>query len=119
MGEDFISEGSLGGVVAFGGSVVACWVIGEVDDEGALFVHPFESTAIHDAAVGVSEELEHPEGVACPPIVFVTIKNDVRIIRSTEARHEGFEARFVKIVADKLIIEVERPIDFVSAGDVT
>jgi hypothetical protein len=69
-----------------------------------LFVHPFESSAIHDAAIGVTKELEHPECVAGPPVVFVAVENDVGILGCTEAGHEFFETRFVEIVSDERIV---------------
>ena len=66
----------------------------------------------------MSEELEHPECVTRPPVIFVTVENDVGIFSCTEPRHDSGEAIFVKVVAHDLVVEVERPIDFECAGNV-
>lgn len=77
MGDDFVAKGADLGVIAFGSGVGGVVGEGGFGGEGALFVDPFEPAAIHDAAVGVSEEVKHPEGVASPPVVFVAVKDDV------------------------------------------
>lgn len=84
-----------------------------------MLVHPFEASAVHDAALGVSEKVEHPKGVAGPPVAFIAVKDNMGIWSCTEAGHKFFECFAVEIVADEGIIEVEGPIDFEGTGDVT
>lgn len=84
-----------------------------------MLVDPLETTTIHDAAVGMPEEVEYPECVAGPPVVFVAVKDNVRVGCGTESGHKFFEASSVKVVADERVVEIECPIDFECAGNMS
>lgn len=77
MGNYFVSEGANSGIIAFRGDIRGVVCVGGFGGERALLIDPFEASAIHDAAIGVSEKVEYPESVASPPVVFVAIKYDV------------------------------------------
>lgn len=119
VGEDVLAEGPLSGVVADGGGVSRVFGCGDFAGELAAFFFPLGATAVHDGAVGVAEELEHPEGVAGPPVVFVAVEDDLGVFGGTDAGHQFFKFFFAQVVADDGVIEVVGPVDFVSSGDVS
>jgi hypothetical protein len=63
--------------------------------------------------------LEHPEGIAGPSVVSVTIEDDGVIITDPFATHEPGEGVFVDVVADDLVLQLVLPVHFDGAGDVT
>ena len=64
------------------------------------------------------EQLEHPEGVARPPVVLVAVEHDRRVGRDAEARHQPLEAFFRDVVAADLIVEIGGPVHVHRARDV-
>ena len=85
---------------------------------GRLLGDPLVAPAVHDAAVGVAEELEGPEGVAGPPVVLVAVEHDRRVVGDAALGAEAGELVAADVVADGGVLEVVHPVDVDGAGDV-
>ena len=59
---------------------------------------------VHDQAVLVAVELEYPECVAGPPIIFVAVENNGRVVRNPLGSAELRKSLFIDVVADNNIL---------------
>ena len=83
-----------------------------------ILLLPFQPAAVHDLGVGVAEQLEHPEGVARPPVVPVAVEDDRGVAGDADARHQRVEGVASDVIAPHLVVEVAGPVDVHGAGEV-
>ena len=85
---------------------------------GAAIQLPALAAAVHDPAILVAVELEHPECVAGPPVVLVAVEHDGRVVGDAFGAAEFGESILADVVAHERILQVGMPIDLHRAGHV-
>ena len=115
--EHLVAEGPDRSVLLLRG-VVSAWGRDPLVRPRPAVELPPLSAAVHDPAVLVAIELEHPEGVAGPPVVLVAVEDDRRVVGDAPLGAEFLKGGPVDVVADDLALQVDRPVDFDGAGDV-
>ena len=85
---------------------------------GALIELPLLAAAVHDPAVFVAIELEHPQRIAGPPVVPVAVEDDGRVVGDPVGLAELLEACPVDVVPPHLVLEVDLPVDLDGPGHV-
>jgi hypothetical protein len=58
----------------------------------------------------VAEELEHPVGVAGPPVVLVAVEDERGVGRAPMRRISSAKRPVVEVVAAQRVVEVARPV---------
>ena len=65
----------------------------------------------------MTEKAENPEGIAGPPVGFVTVKNTGRLRGDPVLRAEGGKGLRLDVITDRVILEIALPIDVNGPGE--
>ena len=118
VGPDLVSERPDGVVHAVPYHEGARGHGGDLLGEGPLLVQPAGPTPIHDFEVLQAEQLEHPEGIAGPPVVLVSVEDHGGVVMDPQLLDETLEVVSVQVVPGQGIVEIQDPVDLESARDV-
>ena len=77
-----------------------------------------KTLTISDRGVGMTEELEDPERICCPPVIFIAVEDDGGLVADTVAGHEVGETLAIQVIAAEFVVQVADPIDLDRAGNV-
>src|SRR5690349_17368717 len=111
-----IAEGAIFVVGTLWCFILCRWIVRLILSNWTPFVCPLLTPAIHHSSILVTKQLEYPEGIASPPVIFVTVENNRRIVADTVAGHQFAERFAIQVIAAQLIIEIANPIDLDRAG---
>ena len=119
MGQHVAEEGPDPSIVTGRNRVLGRVSVGGVGRQLAPFGHPLGPAAIEKACIGVTEKLEHPQGVGRPPVEVVAVEDHGRVgpdstcFDISRANSSGPE-----IIAHDRIVEVRHPVDLDRARNV-
>src|SRR5690606_31068968 len=77
--QDIFPKSTNPGIITLRCYVIRRLELGYFTGKLATLFLPLQPPAIHYLGIGMSEELEHPESISCPPIVLVSVKHDGRL----------------------------------------
>ena len=103
------------GVARCVGGRLDAWHVGR---QVAALAHPLDAPAVHDANVGVTVDLELPEGVGGEPVVVVAVDDDRRIRGNAGRSEQALDLLLVQDVAGHRVVQLGRPVPADGAGDV-
>ena len=88
--EHFVAEGANRQIGILGRDIAVAGYCGSGSrDHARPSSFPALAAAVHDQALVVAVELEHPEGVAGPPVVLVAVEHDGRVVGDALGRAQA------------------------------
>ena len=108
--DDLVAQDAVAHVVAIGRGVGRGRITRPVGGPDTALLLPLQPAAVHHVSLGVAEKLEHPEGVASPPVVLVAVEDDGGVGRDADLRHQRREAGPLDVIAAQLIVQIGRPV---------